>query len=63
MSQQYMSQDEIKNLEEKIEKKIKDPFIAKDIKNNIDINNDREDQVIKLIKKIDKNINKNHPVK
>ena len=63
MSQQYMSQDEIKNLEEKIEKKIKDPFIVKDIKNNIDINNDREDQVIKLIKKIDKNINKNHPVK
>lgn len=60
---QYMSQDNIKNLEDKISKKIKDPFIAKDIKNNIDINNARKDQVIKLITELDENIKKNHPVK
>lgn len=63
MSQQYMSQDDIKNLEDKINKKIKDPFIAKDIKNNIDINNARKDQVIKLITELEENIKKNHPVK
>ena len=60
---QYMSQDNIKNLEDKISKKIKDPFIAKDIKNNIDINNARKDQVIKLITELDENIKKNRPVK
>lgn len=62
-SQQYMSQDDIKNLEDKINKKIKDPFIAQDIKNNIQINEDRKKQVIDLITKLEENIKKNHPFK
>lgn len=62
-SQQYMSQDDIKNLEDKIYEKIKDPFIAKDIKNNIYNYEDRENQVIDLITKLEENIKKNHPFK
>ena len=62
-SQQYMSQDDIKNLEDKINKKIKDPYLAQDIKNNIQINEDRKKQVIDLITKLEENIKKNHPFK
>lgn len=62
-SQQYMSQDDIKNLEDKIDKKIKDPFIAQDIKKNIQINGARERQVINLITELREKISDNHPVK
>lgn len=57
---QYMSQDDIKNLEDKINKKIKDPFLAKDIKNNINIYEAREKKIIDLVTKLEESIIANH---
>ena len=58
-SQQYMSQDDIKNLEDKIDKKIKDPFIAKDIKNNIYNYEVREEKIIALVTNLEESIKAN----
>lgn len=58
-SQQYMSQDDIKNLEDKIYEKMKDPFIAKDIKNNIHIYEVREEKIIALVTNLDESIKAN----
>lgn len=55
--------DNIDNLKEKIKKKGNDPYIAEDIKTKVQINEDRKDQVIKLITELKENIKKNHPVK
>lgn len=55
--------DNIENLKEKIKKKRNDPYIAKDIKTKVQINEDRKNQVIKLITKLEENIIDNHPFK
>lgn len=55
--------ENIENLKNKIKKKGNDPYLAQDIKNNIQINEDRKKQVIDLITKLEENIKKNHPVK
>lgn len=55
--------DNIDNLKEKIKKKGNDPYIAEDIKTKVQINEDRKDQVIKLITELKENIKKNHPFK
>ena len=55
--------ENIENLKNKIKKKGNDPYLAQDIKNNIQINEDRKKQVIDLITKLEENIKKNHPFK
>lgn len=55
--------DNIDNLKEKIKKKGNDPYIAEDIKTKVQINEDREKQVIKLITELREKIFDNHPVK
>lgn len=55
--------DNIENLKEKIKKKRNDPYIAKDIKTKVQINEDRKNQVIKLITKLEENIIDKHPFK
>lgn len=55
--------DNIDNLKEKIKKKGNDPYIAEDIKTKVQINEDRKDQVIKLITELREKIFDNHPFK
>ena len=55
--------ENIDNLKEKIKKKRNDPYIAEDIKTKVQINEDREDQVINLITELREKISDNHPVK
>lgn len=55
--------ENIENLKNKIKKKGNNPYLAQDIKNNIQINEDRKKQVIDLITKLEENIKKNHPFK
>lgn len=55
--------DNIENLKEKIKKKRNDPYIAKDIKTKVQINEDRKNQVIKLITELREKIFDNHPFK
>ena len=52
---QYISEDAIKALENKINDAQQDP--------DIKMNEDREKQVIKLITELKENIKKNHPFK
>ena len=49
--------ENIENLKNKIKKKGNDPYLAQDIKNNIQINEDRKKQVIDLITKLEENGN------
>lgn len=55
--------DNIENLKDKIKKKRNDPYIAKDINTKVKINEDRENQVIKLITELREKVFDNHPVK
>lgn len=55
--------ENIENLKNKIKKKGNDPYLAQDIKNNIQINEDRKKQVIKLITELREKIFDNHPFK
>lgn len=48
--------ENIENLKTKIKKKGNDPYLAQDIKNNIQINEDRKKQVIKLITELEDKI-------
>lgn len=52
--------ENIENLKTKIKKKGNDPYLAQDIKNNIQINEDRKKQVIKLITELEDKIIDNH---
>lgn len=55
--------ENIDNLKEKIKKKRNDPYVAEDIKTKVQINEDREKQVIDLITELKEKIIDNHPVK
>lgn len=52
--------ENIDNLKEKIKKKRNDPYIAEDIKTKVQINEDRERQVINLITELEDKIIDNH---